>query len=334
MPTETTAPSGPQITTETSDDAGTGSRDGSGIANNRTLVISLSTVLSTVGLVLIVGGVWICWRRRRRRLPFFPRGVSPIDDDEIATWKTPRDEKTGLSAGDTDVEVDGGVNKGIGGQSHTKHASTSSVKKPPSVIVYTNSQTQGYRQSTDGESRRSFAQNHTAYGKTSFEKALPQAPIQAKAPNARVGLTDESVPGDEPFLPSPKRHPSRLSKLPPNSAPTRRSGAHHVRARSSRSSARNFGECGDGDGDGDGAGGAATANSVSGGSDAELSPRHSHDCVHMRHSRSYRRGKHHSRIYSSSSVPPRLSLGDEARLNGVSPGRPPVREDEIGRAIG
>lgn len=313
----------------------------SGIGSHRTLVISLSTILSAVGLALILAGVFLWRRRRQRRLPFLSRGVSPIDDDEIERWKSPRDhEKAPFPAGDTDVEADAAFNKETGAPSHAKHPSTSSVKKPPSVIVYNrpHDACQGAtRQSTDAESRRSFAQNHPAYssgGKSSFDKALPQTPIQARAPNARAGLTDESVPGDEPFIFSPKRVPSRrLSKLPPNSAMGRTSRAQHARARSSRSSTRSFGEYYYASG-----GGSRT------GSDLELSPRYSHDHAQhhhhssREHSRSHSgpRGSH-SRVYSSSSIPPRLSFGDEVLLGGLSPARPSPRfpgEAEIGRAIG
>ncbi|KAK4161994.1 hypothetical protein QBC43DRAFT_89718 [Cladorrhinum sp. PSN259] len=288
------------------------SQDGGepGVSSNKTLVITLSTVLSAVGLALIVGGIILCWRYRQRRLHLFQRGISPIDDDEIATWKVPRDyEKTRTFQGvDTDIEADAALRKETGVSSHVKHASTSSVKKPPSVIVYSNVHGHGYRPSTDeGSPRRSYTQNHPVYGRISVDKALPQTPIQARAPNARAGLTDESVPGDEPFLPpSPKRQTSRLSKFPPSASSSRR---QHGRSRSSRSSTRSFGEYG-----------------FHAGSEVELSPRHSHDHIHSRH--------YHSRVYSSSSIPPRLSLGDEALFPGSSPARPLFRDDEIGRAIG
>ena len=63
------------------------------------------------------------------------------------------------------------------------------------------------------------------------------------------------------------------------------------------------------------------------GSDMELSPRTSNDYHSNMHSG-------HSRVYSSSSIPPRLSFGDDGVVGGLSP-RPLFRENEmIGRAIG
>ncbi|KAK4044519.1 hypothetical protein C8A01DRAFT_42701 [Parachaetomium inaequale] len=337
MPTDTTASTGTPPTSDIS-----ASSNDSGLGSNRTLVITLSTVLSAVGLVLFIGAVVLYRRKRQHRLPFLSRGVSPIDDDEIERWKSPRGEKGRFKAGDTDVEADAALNKETGAPSHAKQPSTSSVKKPPSVIVYSRAYDSqgGTRHSTDAESRRSFAQNHPAYGggKTSFDKALPQTPIQARAPNARAGLTDDSVPGDEPFLFSPKRTPSRLSKLPPNTAHMgggRR--VHHARARSSRSSTRSFGEYyyygGSAGGGGGGSGGSRA------GSDLELSPRYSQDHVVARHSSQHSRNNghrsSHSRVYSSSSIPPRLSFGDDVLFGGLSPARPRFPgEGEIGRAIG
>ena len=339
MPTDSiTTSTGTPATTAVSGSLDAGD---SGIGSNRTLAITLGTVLSAVGLVLIAGTILLCRRRRRsRRLPFLARGISPIDDDEIERWKSPRDEKARFPGGDTDAEADAYAafdKETGGGRSHAKHPSTSSVKKPPSVIIYSRPHDgQAARHSTDAESRRSIAQNHPAYTsynpKTSFDKALPQTPIQARAPNARAGLTDESVPGDDPFIPSLKRTPSRLSKLPPNLNMGRR--GHHARARSSRSSTRSFG--------GDyyyygGGGGSRT------GSDLELSsPRHSHDHIrhtHSQHGHSSRSfgapRSSHSRVYSSSSIPPRLSFGDEVLYGGLSPARPRIHgEGEIGRAIG
>ncbi|KAK4101670.1 hypothetical protein N658DRAFT_531771 [Parathielavia hyrcaniae] len=367
------------------------SSDGeSGIGSNRTLTVTLSTVFSAVGLAMIAGIVLLCYRRRRHhhhRLPFLSRGVSPIDDDEIERWKSPRDEKARFPRGDTttDLEADdydeaaaAALHKETEGNHrpsrppprHAKHfsTSTSSLRKPPSVIVYSSRShdaTTAARHSTDAESRRSFAQNYMYGGggggaKTSFDnnnnnnisKNLPQTPIQARAPNARAGLTDESVPGDEPFiLTSPKRTPSRLSKLPPHhhhhhsaSASVAsvlggigvgggggRRAAHHARARSSRSSTRSFGEYYYYGGGGIGGSGLASA----AGSELELSARHSssHDQLagaagggggsSPRNfggsgggSGSATSSSSHSRVYSSSSVPPRPSFGDEVLLFG------------------
>ncbi|KAK0703752.1 hypothetical protein B0T26DRAFT_658736 [Lasiosphaeria miniovina] len=341
MPTDTTLSNAGSSTTTSPKETGSTRDDASGIGSNRTLVITLSSVLSVVGALMIVAAVLICWRYwQRRRLHFFARGISPIDDDEIATWKVPRSEKVEYPGGDTDGEAaaaaggttaaaaagTGSGHRESGSPSHGKHASTSSAKKPPSVIVYSNALGQGYRVSSDEGSPRSFVHNSTRVSytggrKLSLDKALPQTPIQARAPNARAGLTDEAIPGDEPFLPSPKRQTSRLSKLPPTFLSQHRRAAshhHHLRTRSSRSSTRSF----------------AGYERSAAGSDMELSPRHSHDA--------YPTHSGHSRVYSSSSIPPRLSFGDEGvfggSLSSPSASRPWFRDefhgDNIGRAIG
>jgi len=323
--------SGSQPTaSNTADGGSSGSTNGDG--SNRTLVITLSTVLSVVGLLLIIGAIFLWWRYRRGHFPF-ARGATPIGDDEIATWKVSRNEKgplleggggegaaVGAAAGATGAALGAGAGAAAvmaagagarvssssnnsansssgrsGGRSggegplHTKHGSTSSIKKPPSVIVYSNAQNLGgYRTSTDGSSPRSQASYDTGpssglNGKMSFNKILPPAPIQAKAPNARAGLTDESIPGDEPFIISHKRQPSRLSKVPSSLSSTQRRA--HVRTRSSRSSS--FGDY------------------AYGGSDQQLAQRHSHDYI----PRSY--GNANWQAHPSNSTPPRLSFSDE-----------------------
>ena len=296
-----TLPNGPHATDITStmapsSDPSSADNSASGLGSNRVLLIALSTVLSVVGVLLLVGAVLLCLRYRKRRLLCFARGVTPIDDDEIATWKATPGEKIAL------------VNSRAS-TTRAKHTSATSVKKPPSVIVYQSRLSQqNTRRSRDG-SLHSFADNgYGSFTRTSFEKELPQTPLQAIAPNARAGLTDQSVPGDDPFLPSPRRHPSRLSK--PHPSASTRSSRTHTRARSSRSSTRSFGDSGHY------------------ASDVELSPSGSHEILN-----SYGRGHGHSRIYSSSSIPPRLSLSDEGALGGLSP-RPLFRDGDIGRAIG
>lgn len=335
--------------TDTSSPGGTGSSGGSsnGIGSNRVLVIALSTVLSVVGLILILGLIFIC---RRKRKGLFARGASPIDDDEIATWKAPRSEKGPLpgsgsgaeatlatagiagaagatvamvgAAGGRRSDSDGSGSRGVssdsrsngGSPSHAKNISTSSIKKPPSVIVYSNvNGIGGYRPSSDNSSPRSYGSYDAGpavglSGKSSFDKVLPQTPIQAKAPNSRAGLTDESIPGDEPFIANPPRQPSRLSKLPPGFSSAQRRA--HVRTRSSRSSFQEY---------------------AFSKSEQELPGRHSHDYIPRSHNNS------NWKVNSSTSVPPRLSFSDESFLGGSLSPRPLLAGHEgyeIGRAIG
>jgi hypothetical protein len=228
-----------------------------------------------------------------------------------------------------------------------------------------------------------------------MDKSLPQTPIQARAPNSRPGLTDESVPGDDPFImpQSPKRAAARLAKPPPLSfAGAFGPRVHHVRGRSSRSSTRSFaGDYSSFFATGGIAGGTAAAGRDRNGSEVELASsgmmmgRYSHEQVRtvggggrqrsnshhnhhyynhdydyqqqQRRSRSQSQGRSyyhhsrsrsgsntggnttprsssasrttgHSRVYSSSSIPPRLSFGEEmfANLGGLWP--PPVRDQQ------
>jgi len=290
------------ISTSTAETSASSSQDASGLGSNRTLIITLSTVLSVVGVLLVAGGVLICLKYRRRRLPRFARGISPIDDDEIETWKMSRNEKADFASAAAVAAVAAGPSQGKPG--HAKHTSASSIKKPPSVIIYPNRQSQTIPRRSGEGSPRSIRTSYAPDGRPSLDKDLPKTPLQAVAPNARAGLTDETVPGDDPFLPGPRRHPSRLSKAPPISSS--RSVRSHRRTRSSRSSMRSFG--------GDY------------GSEMELSPRGSHECLNAHH-------RNNSRVYLSSSIPPRLSLGDDVHTAGLSP-RPLFRDNEIGRAIG
>ncbi|KAI1762983.1 hypothetical protein GGR53DRAFT_499591 [Hypoxylon sp. FL1150] len=252
---------------------------------NSTLTIALSTVLSVIGVVLIAAAAYLCTGARRKRIPGFTRGITPIGDDEIATWKSNRSAEKVTDRYTTRP-------------SHSQNPSTAtSTRRAPSVIQYQH----GGRPSLDvASSPRSFID-----GKYSFD--LPQVPgaVLARAPNARSGLTDDMVPGDDPFLPSPKRHPSRLHKLPPSSP------SMHGRTKGSRSSSlRSFAEAAWRQGEG------PETSSPSGSSDA--------------------RSRSHNRIYSNSTIPPppRLSFGDSEQLTGLSP--PPSRRQDntIGLAVG
>ena len=264
--------------------------------NDRTLVITLSTVLSVVGLVVIAIALYLCLRNRRRRLPpLFNRGITPIQDDEIATWKISRnasEKSAGRYTARNSIT-----------RTSTAHTHKKAPSQTPSLIQY---QQPLERQSYDSiaQSPRSFIQRQS----TDVPQA-PQSAILAKAPNARSGLTDQTVPGDDPFLPGPKRQPSRLHKLPNSPPPT----SGNSRTRSSRSSSlRSFGDAWYGDSMG-----------------PPRSPRVSSE-AHGAITRATS-----SRIYSTSTVPPRLSLSDHnepVHFNGLSP--PPLHSTEIGRAIG
>jgi hypothetical protein len=298
----------------------TNSNGDSAVGSRHTLTITLSSVLSVVGVAVLVGAVMICLRCRRQRRPFFARGISPIDDDEIATWKTSRDEKAalagaGAAAGTRAPDSGNYTTRNV---AHGKHPSTTSIRKPPSVIVYQGRHSQQLPRPSGEGSPRSIYNSPGAKGRVSFDHEVAQAPVLAVAPNARAGLTDEAVPGADPFLPSPKRQTSRLSKVPPNITPPR--GNHsHTRTRSSRSSMRSFGaDCG-----------------YYTGSDMELSPRTSNDYYYNNNHNNSNVRHGHSRVYSSSSVPPRLSFSEDGAVGGLSP-RPLFRDDDamIGRAIG
>ncbi|KAH7026574.1 uncharacterized protein B0I36DRAFT_160183 [Microdochium trichocladiopsis] len=247
------------------------------ISMDQNLIIILSTVIP--GTVVIVAGLtaFLCIRRRRRGT-LFNRGITPIGDDEIATWKIgPHSEKEALRPSMP--------------PHHTPTPSTTSFKSP-SVIQYTTSA----RPSFDLTSPVPLLNK-----KISID--LPQFPgtaVLARAPNARSGLTDETVPGDEPFVDTLKRQPSKLSKRQTSSR-----ASLDQRGRGSRTN--------------------SLKNSPDHGKSLDL-PRQSSD--------GSRKG--HSRIYSTSSVPPVLSSSECAHFSALSPPPPPSRgrKEDIGRAIG
>ena len=284
--------------------------------DNRTLVITLSTVLSAVALFLIIATVFACFRVKHGRLPFVIRGITPIDDEEIESWKR-RDEDEKFTASPAR-------------QPSTAASSPRSLKKSPSVIVYHTQTHPGGPDDSAGSiynSRQSHSHSHShsrprslshslsfshaqhahslsaASGKRSLD--MPPPAVLARAPNSRPGLTDETVEGDDAFIPTHRRQPSRLSK-------------RHARSRS-RASLQWAGPA---------------------------SPRMSVDDAPPRTPCSFERswdpaaetrGRHgHARIYSDSSVPPRSSFDAEFGYVGpaVLSGGMATPESEIGRAIG
>jgi len=278
-------------------------------AMNRTTIITLSTVLSVV-FVLLAAVILFAFRFRQKRFPFRPRGSSPIDDDEIETWRgsgaPPEKGGAGAYAGPTTWTT---VTAGQVPSGHARHVSNTSNRAVSSVIVYRNADPRTSRLSSE-QTTRSLASvaggggglGLSGYGRASADNDVT-SPTLARAPNSRAGLTDEAVPGDPSFIATPKRAAARLSKLPPSSSRSR-----HSRTHSSRSST-------------------SLRSIVHGGSELEfqLSPRGSSDFPSSVKTR--------SRIYSSSSVPPRLSFGDDFMGGGGLSPRPLLR-DSAGRAPG
>ena len=266
-----------------------GGNASSGLSNNRTLIITLSIVLSVVAFLIVLATILVCYRIKKGRLPFIARGISPIGDEEIESWKRSAAHEKYTSAPTT--------------AGTRPPSSTVSTRKPPSVIVYQNAA------STAGAPELSPKSIHTV--NKSID--LPQAAVLARAPNSRPGLTDDTVEGDQAFIPTPKRQHSRLSK-----------SYRHVRSRSSQSSMRGAG---------------FRPRSGSEGQWPGSSPRASNEYAYYYPRTSHSYDRKHARIYSDSSNPPRASFDDEFFMGALSP-RPllpkgnPTPESQIGRAIG
>ncbi|RYO98533.1 hypothetical protein DL764_007068 [Monosporascus ibericus] len=252
-------------------------------SDNTTLVVVLSTGLSVLLVMTIVVAVYLRSRRRQHRFGgLFRRGVTPIGDDEIATWRLNQPDEKDPEEYTTRA-------------SHTPNASTS-TRKAASVIQY----------QTGGRLSEEIASPVSCSLKKSMSFDIPRLPpsaVLAVAPNARTGLTDETVPGDQPFLPSPRRNHSRLQKTPPSSP---RMGDHQHRAKGSRSSSIR----------------SLSAAYQAGGDSARVSSE-----------QPSLPGR--ARVYASSPNPPRASFGDNGAFTGLTP--PPSRRtpaEEIGRALG
>ncbi|UNI15040.1 hypothetical protein JDV02_001612 [Purpureocillium takamizusanense] len=277
--------------------------------SRRTLTIILATTIPSVVLIVAIATV-LCCKARARRARLFDRGITPIGDEEIESWKRNRMARASAAQQEkvhapvTPPQRHDSKYKGQAG-SHNNHratASAGSVQKPAAVIIY-----QTPRSSEDVP-----ASSSPPCGKRSFDVA--PAAVLARAPNSRPGLTDETVQGEDAFVVTQiKRHPSRLAKAPPAlSGPL---SPRHGRSKSTR----------------------ATMTGTTGAQDLwyaqqpELPqpPRRSAD-MPFPPSPSYRS---QAVTYSSRSTPQRSSFDDEHHLGGLSP-RPLIHQSEIGRAIG
>ncbi|TVY85372.1 hypothetical protein LSUE1_G000296 [Lachnellula suecica] len=158
--------------------------------HHRNLIIILSAVLGFAGLLLIISVIFLIVRYRRGKSPFAHRGASPINDEEIASWR-------------------GTI------QEHKPP-----VPNPTLPPVLQDANTIGLAQSPGWTWAPSPSAVQPSMSQTA--SVVPDTPpFLAKAPNSRAGLTDETVPGAHPFIPPMKRQTSRLSKAPPGHARTK-----------------------------------------------------------------------------------------------------------------
>ncbi|PFH55360.1 hypothetical protein XA68_18505 [Ophiocordyceps unilateralis] len=280
-------------------------------AGSTTLTIVLATVVPTGAIAIAVAVVVLCWwlpRRRRRRLRrlLFRRAItSPVDDEEIASWKTDRSgEKKPVPSDEMEKMLEPPLSPpftagDVEPRPSHRHApsAASSSRKPPSLIVY-----QTRLSEDQGPASPPLAMTSTP-GRVSVE-----VPVLARAPNARPGLTDEAIQGEEAFVCQARRQPSRLAKAPPPSRLSR-----HSRSKSSRAT-------------------------MSGGG-------HQHDLWYGQRLDQPRRSADQIGSMSAAMIPgpastsslrsspSRSSMDEEILLGGLSP-RPLISKSDIGRAIG
>ncbi|KAL6878630.1 hypothetical protein J3F83DRAFT_242489 [Trichoderma novae-zelandiae] len=256
--------------------------------SHATLTIVLGTVIP--GAFVILFAALIYYKLQRRKARFRNRGITPINDEEIESWKIDRrrtivdDEKPPPSPVATELE-----------RAHHSHHASSSVgsMKSSTVIVY---------QNRVSDEQPPFSPVH---GKMSID--VPSSPILARAPNARPGLTDETVRGDQAYV-NIKRAPStRLSKS---------NSPRHARTKSSRSTRSSFGSN-------------VRREQWYGQASEQNSPRPSADTYTKSGPPSARRAT----ISTPASHDTQSSRDDDFPLTGLSP-RPAVLRADIGRAIG
>lgn len=260
-------------------------------ASGCTLTIVLAIIIPS--LIVLLAVALLCWRLLRRKSRLFNRGITPIDDEEIESWKSGRTAEK-LSESPPSPWRDSIPS------SHRATNSVASIRKPASVIVYQSPSQYGVRLS--GE--LSSSPVHT---RPSFD--VPPTPVLARAPNARPGLTDEAVQGEDAFISLARRQPCRLAKPPSK-------GSRHNRSKSSRATLS----------------GTTGSHSTWYGQQFEYHrlPRRSADHI-LPVSAAY--GPEFGDVHTSHSTPVRTSFDQDMFLGGLSP-RPLIRKSEIGRAIG
>ncbi|CAG8950601.1 hypothetical protein HYFRA_00002810 [Hymenoscyphus fraxineus] len=167
----------------------------------RNLIIVLSAILGVLALIFLVVAICLVRRYQKGQRPFSHRGATPIDDEEIASWRAPSSEQKAPMLPELPELPAPVVDANTIGLSHFPGRMWN-AQLP---------------QTTPTHSRRPSA-------------IIPESPSSmARSPNSRAGLTDQSIPGDEAYIPSIKRQSSRLTKAPPG----------HTRTKSRTSSVSN-----------------------------------------------------------------------------------------------
>jgi hypothetical protein len=200
------------------------------MARASTLTIVLASTLPAVFVLVIVLAVWRF--SRRRNLALFNRGITPIADEEIESWKTTEKNDEGESYRGRSMSTQYSPGH------HAHNSSVSSAMKP-SVIVY---------QNPNGSPNQSDFAGGQSPPRSLLHKLsmdLPQTPILARAPNSRPGLTDEAIQGDDAFIPQLRRQPSRLYKSQ-SGTPTRPQHNRHRSAYTENTRDRWYGQQPDG----------------------------------------------------------------------------------------
>lgn len=120
--------------------------------------------------------------------------MTPIDDNEIESWRTSRNSENErkVSSGEDWV-----FDKETGGRDDLR---SNIIQMPHSP---------GWTWTASPTS----SQTRSIFYPSGISGYVPDTPtFLTQAPNARVGLTDEIIPGAEPFIKPTERHRSRLSK--------------------------------------------------------------------------------------------------------------------------
>lgn len=300
----------------------------------QTLIIILCTTIPGVAFIAAAVIFWRIARHRKSRL--FNRGITPIGDEEIESWRNEKQDEQ-----DKEFEAETPNRKSSSAtsqqrqhhqqydqqeaqqqqqqqlpqqqqqqQSHHHHqtSSVSSMKKPASVIVYRD----GARPRPSGEEPPPVS---LQMAKRSMD--LPQTPVLARAPNSRPGLTDDTVQGDDAYIPQLKRQPSRLTKTQGGGSSSSSPRQSFHRQRNARSN---------------------TSTSVPANRDrwyGQNAPDQYQQLASRKSADEIPRSPSHQRFYSTPAVPPRMSYDQASSSSpgGLSP-RPVVHQSEIGRAIG